>query len=108
MRAIAFAILAATAAGAALGQPPACRAIDGDTIRCGAETIRLRRVYAAELREPGGPEAKARLQALLESGTVTLERSGARSHGRTLAHVYVDGRRIVQRDIGPRAGKGSR
>ncbi len=32
---------------------------------------------------------------------------GTDKYGRTLAEVYVDGRRIEQSDIGPRAGRGS-
>lgn len=32
---------------------------------------------------------------------------GTDRYGRTLAEVYVDGRRIEQSDIGPRAGRGS-
>jgi hypothetical protein len=39
-----------------------CRAIDGDTLRCGRERVRLLGVYAPELNEPGGPEAHQRLQ----------------------------------------------
>ncbi|MFC3097355.1 thermonuclease family protein [Alteraurantiacibacter palmitatis] len=45
-------------------------AIDGDTLRCAniAEAggrVRLARIDAAELHEPGGPEAREALQAML-------------------------------------------
>jgi hypothetical protein len=38
---------------------------------------------------------------------VVLVPRGTDKYGRTLAEVYVDGRRIEQSDIGPRAGRGS-
>ena len=85
-----------------------CLAIDGDTLVCNHRKIRLTNVYAAEMNQPGGAEAKKRMQALIRSGEVTLKPSGKDRYGRTLAEVYVNGRRIEQADIGPRAGRGSR
>ena len=38
---------------------------------------------------------------------VVLVPHGTDKYGRTLAEVYIDGRRIEQPDIGPRAGRGS-
>ena len=38
---------------------------------------------------------------------VVLVPHGTDKYGRTLAEVYVGGRRIEQADIGPRAGRGS-
>jgi micrococcal nuclease len=85
-----------------------CRAIDGDTIRCGKERVRLQGIYAPELREPGGREARERLQRRLESGEVRIERRARDRYGRTVGDVYVGGARITQRDVGRRGGKGAR
>ena len=104
-RALALALLLLAPLGA---QAQRCRALDGDTMQCGAERVRLYDVYAAEWDEPGGREARRNLQRLLGSGEVQLARHGQDRYGRTLAHVYVNGRRIVQGDIGPRAGRGLR
>jgi hypothetical protein len=96
----------------ALFAPPSfggerCLALDGDTLVCNRQKVRLTNVYAAELNEPGGSAAKRRLQTLIASGEVTLRPFGHDRYGRTLAEVYVNGRRIEQADIGPRAGRGS-
>ena len=85
-----------------------CIAIDGDTLVCNHQKVRLTNVYAAELNEPGGAAAKRRLQALIASGEVALRPFRQDRYGRTLAEVYVNGRRIEQADIGPRAGRGAR
>ena len=84
-----------------------CIAIDGDTLVCNRQKVRLTNVYAAELNESGGGAAKRRMQALIASGDVTLRPFGTDRYGRLLAEVYVNGRRIEQSDIGPRAGRGS-
>jgi hypothetical protein len=84
-----------------------CIAIDGDTLVCNHRKIRLTNVYAAELNERGGAAARNRLRALVSSGEVVLLPLGNDHYGRTLAEVYVNGRRIEQTDIGPRAGRGS-
>ena len=84
-----------------------CIAIDGDTLVCNHQKVRLTNVYAAELNEPGGAAAKRRLQALIASGEVALRPFGQDRYGRTLAEVYVNGRRIEQSDIGPRMGRGA-
>jgi hypothetical protein len=85
-----------------------CIAIDGDTLVCNHQKVRLTNVYAAELHEAGGRAAKRRLQMLIASGEVALRPLGQDRYGRTLAEVYVNGRRIEQADIGPRAGRGAR
>jgi len=85
-----------------------CIAIDGDTLVCNHRKVRLTNVYAAELNEPGGHAAKRRLHALVQSGDVVLRPLGHDRYGRTLAEVYVNGRRVEQADIGPRAGRGAR
>src|SRR3954469_3809154 len=84
-----------------------CLAIDGDTLVCDRQKIRLTNVYAAEMNEAGGAAAKKRLQAMISAGQVTLVPHGKDRYGRMLAEVYVNGRRIEQADIGPRAGRGS-
>lgn len=85
-----------------------CLAIDGDTLVCNRQKVRLTNVYAAELNEAGGAAAKRRLQFLVSGHDVELKRFGHDRYGRILAEAYVRGRRIEQADIGPRAGRGSR
>jgi endonuclease YncB( thermonuclease family) len=104
--AVAFAAVALVTASGAHAQ--ACRALDGDTLQCGAERVRLYDVYAAEWDEPGGREARRNLQRRLAEGGVRLVRHGQDRYGRTLADAYVNGRKILQSDIGPRAGRGLR
>ena len=100
-----FFVLAMCASSAFAGER--CIAIDGDTLVCNRQKVRLTNVYAAELNEAGGSAAKRRMQALIVSGDVTLRPFGHDRYGRTLAEVYVNGRRIEQADIGPRAGRGA-
>lgn len=81
--------LAATATG--------CIATDGDTIRCGAEAIRLSGIDAPEMPghcrkgricAPGDPVAsKANLQALITKRRLSIERLGMDRYGRTIAIV---------------------
>jgi endonuclease YncB( thermonuclease family) len=78
-----------------------CLAIDGDTLVCNRQKVRLVNVNAAELGRPGGAEAKRRLQALVRGRAVILRHYGKDRYGRLLAEAYVDGRRIEQSDIGP-------
>ena len=84
-----------------------CIAIDGDTLVCNHQKVRLTNVYAAEMNQPGGSAAKKKLQALVHNRDVGLITHGHDRYGRILAEVYVDGRRVEQADIGPRAGRGS-
>ena len=108
MRLARVAVVCAVLAAPFPAQAERCRALDGDSLQCGAERVRLYDVYAAEWNEPGGREAKRNLQRLLGAGEVQLARHGQDRYGRTLADVYVNGRKIVQSDIGPRKGKGVR
>jgi endonuclease YncB( thermonuclease family) len=85
-----------------------CLAIDGDTLICNHRKVRLTNVYAAELNEAGGHAAKRRLQAMISGRDVQIRPFGIDRYGRTLAEVYVNGHRIEQADIGPRAGRGAR
>jgi hypothetical protein len=105
MRALLLYIVALFAPGAFAGER--CIAIDGDTLVCNRQKVRLTNVYAAELNQAGGAAAKRRLQGLIQSGEVALRPFGHDRYGRTLAEVYVNGRRIEQADIGPRAGRGA-
>jgi endonuclease YncB( thermonuclease family) len=84
-----------------------CIAIDGDTLVCNRQKVRLTNVYAAELNQAGGASAKRRLDALVRGRDVTLRVHGHDRYGRTLAEAFVGGRRIEQADIGPRSGRGS-
>ena len=84
-----------------------CRAIDGDTVRCGKKRVRLRNVYAAERGTPNAEKQRQALQAKLDQGKVHIKRWGRDRYGRILADVYVDGKKIVQSDIGPRSGRGA-
>ena len=74
---------------------------------CNRQKVRLTNVYAAELNQPGGSAAKRRLQALVKGREVALRPHGHDRYGRLLAEAFVDGRRIEQADVGPRAGRGS-
>lgn len=80
---------------------------DGDTIRCGAERVRIANIDAPEL--PGSSKCKGRvppwawcdyqagaasrdaLRSLVAGRQVMIEREGVDAYGRTLARVYVGG-----------------
>lgn len=109
MRVLTSLVFLLAALGAAdTGAQTQCRAIDGDTLRCGQERIRLRGIYTPEIGEPGGFAAKDRLQRRLEAGEIRIERNGRDRYGRTLGHVYVNGARITQSDVGRVGGRGQR
>jgi hypothetical protein len=84
-----------------------CIAVDGDTLVCNHQKVRLTNVYAPEMNQTGGSAAKKKLQALVQNRDVALRTHGKDRYGRVLAEVFVDGRRIEQADIGPRGGRGS-
>jgi endonuclease YncB( thermonuclease family) len=85
-----------------------CVAIDGDTLRCGRERVRIEGVYAPDLEKPGGHQARQRLQRRIQSGEVVIQRRGQDRYGRTLARVYVNGNRITQIDVNPKSSRGSK
>ena len=85
-----------------------CSAIDGDTLRCGRERVRIEGINAPELAEPGGKQARQRLQQRLQGREIVIERRGRDKHGRTLGRLYVNGQRITQVDVGPKGGTGSK
>jgi hypothetical protein len=84
-----------------------CIAVDGDTLVCNHQKVRLTNVYAPEINQAGGSAAKKKLQALVQNREVALRTHGKDRYGRVLAEVFVDGRRVEQADIGPRGGRGS-
>lgn len=82
-----------------------CRAIDGDTLRCGRERVRIEGVNAPELDQPGGQQARQRLQRRIDFGELVIQRQGRDKYGRTLARVYVNGNRVTQSDVSPKSGQ---
>ena len=96
-------ILAILAAAAAATAAPIadCRAIDGDTLRCGAERVRLLGIDAPELPGHcrmgrqcvvGDPYASWNsLSDALRRGPMMIERRGFDHYGRTLAAVSAGG-----------------
>jgi len=71
-------------------------AVDGDTLRMGGERIRLRGIDTPELNEPGGQEAKQRLEQLLHDGPIRIVPYGQDVYGRTVADVFVNGRNVAE------------
>jgi micrococcal nuclease len=81
-----------------------CHAIDGDTIRCGQERIRLLAIDAPEMPghcrrgrvcAPGDPfAARAALEQALRLGPVTVVRVRIGAWGRTDADVLVNGQSL--------------
>jgi len=91
--------LSASAASPA-SQCPAPRVVDGDTLRCGSERVRLLGIDAPELEHcprwrvcaPGdGQASKRSLVAGMQSGPVRLQRVTADRYGRTVAVVWAGG-----------------
>jgi endonuclease YncB( thermonuclease family) len=78
---------------------PTCRALDGQTLRCGQERVSVQGVYAPAIDLPGGKEAKRRLQQRIGSGKVLIFRLERDMYGQTVGMVYVDGARIRQSEI---------
>lgn len=75
---------------------PACRVVDGDTIRCGSERIRLLGIDAPEMPGhcrrgrrcvDGDPVASRASLASAMGGRMTIRRVGIDRYGRTLALV---------------------
>ena len=68
--------------------------VDGDTLRIGGETFRLKGIDAPELAQtcgswPAGEEARRALQRLVDKQGVRCERTGTDRYDRTTAHSYV-------------------
>lgn len=72
------------------------QAIDGDTIRYGAERIRIRGFNAPELTEPGGSAALGRLSQLLREGSIRIVPRGKDVYDRMIADLFVNGRNVAE------------
>jgi len=70
--------------------------IDGDTFRIGSERIRLRGIDTPELNEPRGPEARQRLEQLLQEDPIRIVPHSQDVYGRTVADVFVNGRNVAE------------
>lgn len=77
------------------------KVVDGDTIGCGNERVRLAGIDTPEMPghcrvgrdcAPGDPfKSKAMLESLAANGQITCERQGTDRYGRTLASCSVAG-----------------
>jgi micrococcal nuclease len=76
-----------------------CSAVDGETLRCGRERVRVEGLDAPNVKTAEGDTARQRLQRRLQSGEVVIERRGEDKYGRTLGRLYVSGQRITQTDL---------
>lgn len=85
-----------------------CSAFDGTTLQCGRERVRVEGLRAPTLNEWGGPEARARLDRRIRQGELVIDRYGRDRFGRTLGRIYVNGKRVTQLDLEPKAGRASR
>lgn len=81
------------------------RIVDGDTIAIGRERIRLRELDAPEIFHPKcaaefgrGIAATIRLEQILRSAPLDIQRHGHDRYGRTLAFLYA-GTRDVSRQM---------
>jgi micrococcal nuclease len=81
-----------------------CVVIDGDTIRCGDERIRLSGIDAPETSacRPGrrcvegdGQASRRALAALIDGKRFTIRRLGKDRWGRTIASLYVGGKNVA-------------
>ena len=85
-----------------------CSALDGTTLQCGRERVRVDDLRAPTLNEPGGPEARARLERRIRQGELVIERGDRDRFGRTHARIYVNGKRITQLELEPKPARASR
>jgi micrococcal nuclease len=102
-----FAVLALAFAGAA-SAGELCTAMDGSTLQCGRERVLIEGLRAPGIHEPGGREARDRLQRRIQSGELVLQRKGRDKYGRTLARAYVNGNRVTQLDVTPPSERSAR
>lgn len=80
---------------AALAAAGTCQAVDGDTLRCNGERIRLLGIDAPEKGKcragrkcaPGDPKASQRSLEAALTGKLRIQRVGTDRYGRTLAMV---------------------
>lgn len=67
------------------------RVVDGDTLTIGKERVRIQNFNAPELDQPGGPQVKARLEALTRGKTVHCDPRARDRYGRLVARCDVNG-----------------
>lgn len=91
-------ILAALALSICAPGPRDNCVVDGDTIWLAGEKIRIENIDTPETDQAkcpaeraAGEQAKRRLQQLVNSGPLYVERKGTDRYGRTLATVRVNG-----------------
>lgn len=85
-----------------------CSALDGSTLLCGRERVRVDDLRAPTLNEPGGQEARAKLERRIRQGELVIERGERDRFGRTHARIYVNGKRITQLELEPKPARASR
>lgn len=78
--------------------PRASCVVDGDTLWLGTEKVRLAGIDTPETDQAkcpseraAGERAKRRLHQLVNSGPLSITRTGKDRYGRTLATLYVNG-----------------
>jgi len=96
-RSILAGLAVAVAGAASAGER--CSAFDGTTLQCGRERVRVDGLHAPSLNEPGGQEARARLERRIRHGELVIERGERDRFGRTHGRIYVNGKRITQLDL---------
>jgi len=69
--------------------------IDGDTFKIPRKVIRLANVYAPELGNRGGSQAKADLKDMINNKTISYTPVG-KSYNRVVAQVKVAGKSVNQ------------
>lgn len=67
-----------------------CTAIDGDTLRCGDERVRLARIDSVERGEPGFREANDAMRALIKEKEVRCYVWTRERYGRLLGECGTD------------------
>lgn len=72
----------------------ACTAIDGDTLRCGDERVRLARIDTPEKREVGFREAKDHLAVLIRGHEVRCIVRKREKYGRLLGECSAAGQNL--------------
>jgi endonuclease YncB( thermonuclease family) len=103
-RAASFAAVMLLVGGADAWAGERCVAIDGATLRCGSERVRIDGLTAPEVDDPSAELARQRLQRRIQSGEVVIQRGGKDRYGRTHGRLFVNGNRITQADLSPGSG----
>lgn len=64
-------------------------AVDGDTLRIDHERVRVWGIDAPEMREPGGPQAKAAMAALIAGKPIACDDRGRDRYGRIVSRCWL-------------------